>query len=139
MLRKNAFYSYLEKVIVGGKLDHYALHYAIDLDGQTAESLDVDRTYAHAELRQIGANQFELEEFEDKTGNNLCVIMLKTNHSGGQHKVPLEGSIMLKTTAAGQRFKPRNLWEQIAVKLAIDHPHLQTHDGSSTSHMGDGD
>ncbi|GEM_PF-3949508 len=139
MLRKNAFYTYLEKVMVGATLDHYKLHYAIDLAGQTAESFNVDLTFAYAELKPLGGNAFELEKFNDTIPNNLCVINLKTNHSGGPHKVPLEGSILLKTTAEGQRFKERYLWDQIAVKLAIDHPHLQDHDGSSTSHMGDGD
>lgn len=145
-MKPDCFYTYLDKVNDPKTLafSHYVLYYKIELSARHYPISLVPKVMTTGNPRLIpdplGVHNYELVGFEEKVGDHLCEIVLTTKHtpSGGTGIPPLTGSIKIKKNLGGVNFSPKKQWEEIAIRMIHKHPH-STHDGSSTSHLGDGD
>ena len=144
MLEPNSFYTYLrEKYDKTGRFDGYELFYAAEISNPDffTESWTVKPTGTAQPYLDppTGGPQFELKSWDDRVGNNIVVIQINiVENTGGKHKIPLIGSIIIREADSGNIFRPRKRWEEISVMIEFDHP-PQTDTGSSTSHFGDAD
>lgn len=141
MLQPNSFYTYIEEVQISGTFDHFKVHYIIELVGykkKQVKPMEVIKKDPSDPIRLKGLTKdnYELIDFDDKLPN-YCEIYLNTDDDPGNKNL-VDGYILMKNKKGGGNFNTRIRWDQISVTLVHNHPNL-THDGSSTSHMGDAD
>ena len=144
-MKADVCYTYLEKVLNAGVFSHYKLHYHVKLSdgwfptGLRVEKVEPNQVDPQPSLNQVGPGLYELIGWVDRKNKNRVVISLDIRRTPVANPPKTTGAIEIKAMQGGSNVKKRDKWDQICVRIEIDHRPFLHHTGSSTQHLGDGD